>query len=88
VVQVLLKALQYVRQNKKGSVKILADWLKLDPAQADKAYDMLFTAFSPDGRASDEGFNRLVELERKAGRLKNDVPLSRVTDWSFLKETP
>jgi hypothetical protein len=29
-----------------------------------------------------------VELERKAGRLKNDVPTSRVADWSFLKETP
>jgi ABC-type nitrate/sulfonate/bicarbonate transport system substrate-binding protein len=88
VVQCILKALQYVRQNKKGSVKILADWLKLDPAQADKAYDLLYTAFSPDGRASDEGFNRLIELERKAGRLKNDVPISRVADWSFLKEAP
>ena len=70
MVQSVLKALQFVRLNKKGSVKILADWLKLDPAQADKAYDLLYTAFSPDGRASDEGFNRLVELERKAGRLQ------------------
>jgi len=88
VAQTILKALQFVRQNKKASVKILADWLKLDPAQADKAYDLLYTAFSPDGRASDEGFNRLIELERKAGRLKNDVPISRIADWSFLKEAP
>jgi NitT/TauT family transport system substrate-binding protein len=88
VAQSILKALQFVRQNKKGSVKILADWLKLDTGQADKAYDMLYTAFSLDGRASDEGFNRLIELERKAGRLKADVPVSRIADWSFLKEAP
>jgi NitT/TauT family transport system substrate-binding protein len=41
VVQSILKALLFVRQNKKGSVKILSDWLKLEPAQAEKAYDLI-----------------------------------------------
>lgn len=86
VVQSILKALLFVRQNKKGSVKILSDWLKLEPAQAEKAYDLLYTAFSQDGRASDEGFLRLVELERKGGRIKGEVPISRLADWQFLKE--
>jgi NitT/TauT family transport system substrate-binding protein len=88
VVQSVLKALLFVRQNKKSSVKVFADWLKLEPAQAEKAYDLLYNAFSPDGRASDEGFNRLVEMERKAGRIKGDVSISRLADWSFLKEAP
>jgi ABC-type nitrate/sulfonate/bicarbonate transport system substrate-binding protein len=86
VVQSVVKALNFVRQNKKGSVKILSDWLKLEPAQAEKAYDLIYPAFSPDGRASDEGFLRLVELERKAGRIKGDIAISKVADWQFLKE--
>jgi NitT/TauT family transport system substrate-binding protein len=88
VVQSVLKALLFVRQNKKSSVKVFADWLKLEPTQAEKAYDLLYNAFSPDGRASDEGFNRLVDMERKAGRIKRDVSISRLADWSFLKEVP
>jgi NitT/TauT family transport system substrate-binding protein len=86
VVQSVLKALLFVRQNKKGSVKILADWLKLEPAQAEKAYDLVYPAFSADGRASDEGFLRLLEIERKAGRVKGEIPISRLADWQFLKE--
>jgi NitT/TauT family transport system substrate-binding protein len=86
VVQSILKALVFVRQNKKGAVKILSDWLKLEAAQAEKAYDLLYPAFSPDSRASDEGFLRLVELERKAGRIKGEVSISRFADWQFLKE--
>jgi NitT/TauT family transport system substrate-binding protein len=72
VVQSVLKGLQFVRQNKKDAAKIFADWLKLEPAQAEKAFDLLYNAFSVDGRASDESFNRLVEMERKAGRVKSD----------------
>jgi NitT/TauT family transport system substrate-binding protein len=86
VVQSVLKALFFVRQNKKGSVKVLSDWLKLELAQAEKAYDLLYPAFSADGRASEEGFLRLVDLERKAGRVKGEVPISRLADWRFLKE--
>ena len=88
VVQSVLKGLQFVRQNKKGAAKIFADWLKLEPAQAEKAFDLLYNAFSVDGRASDEGFNRLVEMERKAGRVKGDIAISKLADWSFLKEVP
>lgn len=86
VVQSILKALFYVRQDKKGSVKILSEWLKLDSAQAEKAYDLVYPAFSADGRASEEGFLRLLELERKAGRIKGEIPISRLADWQFLKE--
>ena len=86
VVQSILKALFYVRQDKKGSVKILSEWLKLDPAQAEKAYDLVYPAFSTDGGASEEGFLRLLELERKAGRIKGEIPISRLADWQFLKE--
>jgi ABC-type nitrate/sulfonate/bicarbonate transport system substrate-binding protein len=86
VVQSIVKALLFVRQNKKASVKILADWLKLEPAQAEKAYDLVYPAFSADGRASDEGFLRLLELERKAGRIKGEVAIGKLADWQFLKE--
>lgn len=88
VAQSVLKGLQFVRQNKKGAAKIFADWLKLDGAQAEKAFELVYHAFSSDGRASDEGFNRLIELERKAGRVKGEVAIAKLADWSFLKEAP
>jgi ABC-type nitrate/sulfonate/bicarbonate transport system substrate-binding protein len=82
VVRATVRALLYMRKNKEQSVRIMMNWLALDREVAEKSYDMALDSFSEDGSPSRKGLMTSIEL---AG-VKEDIPVSKVFDFSFLQE--
>ena len=82
VVRAVVKAMLFMRKNREESVRIIMSWLSLNRDVAEKSYDMALDSFSEDGSPSRKGLMTSIEL---AG-IKEDVPLSRVFDFSFLQE--
>jgi NitT/TauT family transport system substrate-binding protein len=82
VVRAVVKAMLFMRKNREESVRIIMSWLSLNRDVAEKSYDMALDSFSEDGSPSRKGLMTSIEL---AG-IKEDVPLSKVFDFSFLQE--
>lgn len=82
VVRAVVKAMLFMRKNREESVRIIMSWLSLNRDVAEKSYDMALDSFSEDGSPSRKGLMTSIEL---AG-IKEDVPLTKVFDFTFLQE--
>ena len=82
VVRAVVKAMLFMRKNKEESVRIMMSWLALNRDVAEKSYDMALDSFSEDGSPSRKGLMTSIELSG----VKEDVPLAKVFDFSFLQE--
>src|SRR5574341_280575 len=86
MIRAVLKAQLFIRENKGESVRIMSDWLKLEPSVAAASYDLYLRGQSPDGMVSEESLLLDINRARQALKIKEEVPLSRVVDFSVLKE--
>ena len=82
VVRAVVKAMFFMRRNKEDSVRIMMSWLALTRDVAEKSYDMALDSFSDDGSPSRKGLMTSIELSG----VKEEVPLAKVFDSSFLQE--
>ena len=65
---------------------MISDWLKMDASVATVSYDMYLNALSDDGLVSDRALMLDIARTREAMKIKEEVPLSRVADFSLVKE--
>ena len=86
VVRATMRGTRYMKQNRGEAVQMLADYLRITPAQAGKAYDASVKSFSDDGMISDKGVQLDVQLTKERLKLTKDIPLSQLVDWSLVKE--
>jgi len=86
VLRALVKAQQHIRGNKADSVRLIADWLKLDPAIAQASYDIYVKGMTVSGVVPDRVIEADIERSRKDMQIKEPVPVSRVVDFSILRE--
>ena len=77
---------RFMKQSRAETVQMLADYLRITPAQSAKAYDASINSFTDDGIISDKGVNLDVQLTKERLKLIKDIPLSQLVDWSFVKE--
>jgi ABC-type nitrate/sulfonate/bicarbonate transport system substrate-binding protein len=82
VVRAVVKAMLFIRKNREESVRIIMSWLSLNRDVAEKSYDMALDSFSEDGSPSRKGLMTSIELSG----VKEEVPLAKVFDFSFLQE--
>ena len=82
----LLKSHSFLKSNKAESVKLISDWLKMDSSVASASYDMYLNALSDDGLVSDRALMLDIARSREAMKIKDEVPLSKVVDFSLVKE--
>lgn len=82
VVRAVVKAMLFMRKNREESIRIMMSWLALNRDVAEKSYDMALDSFSEDGSPSRKGLMTSIELSG----AKEEVPLSKVFDFSFLQE--
>lgn len=87
MIRAVLKAQAFIKEHKSESVRIMSDWLKLEPSVAAASYDIYVRSFSPDGLVSEESLLLDVNRARQALKVKEEVPLSRVVDFGILRET-
>ena len=86
VVRATMRGTRYFKQNRNDTVQMLADYLRITPMQAAKAYDTSINSFSNDGMISDKGVQLDVQLTKERLKLTKDIPLSQLVDWSLVRE--
>jgi ABC-type nitrate/sulfonate/bicarbonate transport system substrate-binding protein len=74
LVRTTVRGTRYFEQNRNDTVQMLADYLKITPAQAAKAYDMSLNSFSDDGMISDKGVMPDVQLTKERLKMTKDNP--------------
>jgi ABC-type nitrate/sulfonate/bicarbonate transport system substrate-binding protein len=86
VVRAMVKAITFLRKNKEGSVRTAMSWLALDRDVAEQSYDMALDSFSEDGSPSLKGLQNSIALEKQRAGTKEDIPVTKVFDFSLLQE--
>lgn len=86
VVRATMRGTHFMKQNRNETVQMLSNYLHITPAQAAKAYDASIHSFTDDGIISDKGVRLDVQLTKERLKITKDIPLSRLVDWSLVKE--
>jgi ABC-type nitrate/sulfonate/bicarbonate transport system substrate-binding protein len=86
VLRAVLRGTRFMKDNRQETVRMMADFLGITPAQAGRAYDVSIRSFTDDGMISDKGLGLNVELTKERLKITKDVPLSQVVDWSLMRE--
>jgi NitT/TauT family transport system substrate-binding protein len=81
-----IRGTRFMKQKRAETIEMLADYLKITPAQAAKAYDASMNSFSDDGLISDKAVNVDVQLARERLKITKEIPLSQLVDWSLVRE--
>ena len=81
------KGFLYIKQNRSGTIPILARYLQVNDDLAAKAYDQVVRpALTPDGTLSEELQKKAVEHVLKRLDVKEPPALSRVFDFSMTRK--
>ncbi len=86
MLRALLKAQSFIRGNKADSVRIIADWLKLEPGIAEASYDIYVKGMSSNGIVGERVLESDIERARRDQQVKEPVAVARVVDFSILRE--
>ena len=86
MLRALLKAQNFIRSNKPESVRVIADWLKLEPGIAQSSYDIYVKGMSLNGMVSERVLETDIERARKEQQVKESVPVAKIVDFGMLKE--
>ncbi len=86
MIRALLKTQSFMKENKSDSVRIIADWLKLDPAVAAASYDLYVRGLSLDGLVGEKTLQFDIDRARESIKMQEEVTLNRVVDFSILNE--
>jgi ABC-type nitrate/sulfonate/bicarbonate transport system substrate-binding protein len=86
MLRALLKAQNSIRANKADSVRIIADWLKLEPGIAQASYDIYVKGMSLNGIVGDRVLESDIERARKDQQVKETVAVSKVVDFAIQRD--
>ena len=87
MLRALLKAQNFIRGNKPESVRVIADWLKLEPRIAQASYDIYVKGMSLNGIVPERVLESDIERARKEQQVKEVVPVAKVVDFTLLRES-
>jgi NitT/TauT family transport system substrate-binding protein len=85
-IKALIRANRFIRENRDGTIQILADWGRTTPELAAAAYDSSWKVFNLDGSIPEEGLLAVIDQAVKESKLTRDVPASEVSDTTWLRE--
>jgi ABC-type nitrate/sulfonate/bicarbonate transport system substrate-binding protein len=83
IVRATLRGLLYAKANWRESIEIIRNWTQMDPTVAEPSYDRAMPAWTDNGISPDKGILINIELAKQSAGVKQDVPISRVVDWSI-----
>ena len=73
MLRALLQAQMFIRNNKPETVRVIADWLKLEPRIAQASYDIYVKGMSPDGIVPERVLESDIERARNDQQVKEAV---------------
>ena len=80
-----IKANRYIRQNREGTLPIMAQWLKIDKEMATRTYDSSVKTFSENLALPEDGLRLLINDAKRMAKVNREVSLSDVADLSVLR---
>ena len=86
MLRALLKAQNFIRGNKADSVRVIADWLKLEPGIAQASYDIYVKGMSSNGIVSERVLESDIERARRDQQVKEAVSVGKVVDFAIQRE--
>jgi len=84
VLRSIYRGLRFVKENREGSIKLIAKFLRVEPSIADETYDLSAKYLSDSGVSSEHAIEAAIENLGEASDAKVDP--STVADFSLLKE--
>ena len=81
-----IKASRYIRQNRDGTIPVMAEWLKVDKEIASATYDSSVKTYTEDLGLPDSGLRLLIDEAKRLAKVAREVPLSEVADLSILRD--
>ena len=85
MLRALLKAQNFIRSNKTESVRVIANWLKLEPGIAQASYDIYVKGMSLNGIVPERVLESDIDRARKEQQVKEAVPVGKVVDFAMLR---
>ncbi|MBI4525937.1 MAG: ABC transporter substrate-binding protein [Deltaproteobacteria bacterium] len=83
----LIRANRYMREDRAGTIQVLTEWAKVDPASAAAAYDGSVAVFnSADGSIPEDGFRLVIQQAKKELKITREVEITEVSNLSILRE--
>jgi NitT/TauT family transport system substrate-binding protein len=82
----VFRGMAYTRTHRTESIALVMSKWKMERDVAEKAFDLMLSTWSESGTASDQAVQVGIEESLKVSSSKQTVPLSRVIDFSFVRE--
>jgi ABC-type nitrate/sulfonate/bicarbonate transport system substrate-binding protein len=86
MIRALLRTQSFMKENKSESVKVISEWLKLEPAVAAASYDLYARGLSTDGLVGEKTLQFDIDRARESLKIKDEVPLNRAVDFGILND--
>jgi ABC-type nitrate/sulfonate/bicarbonate transport system substrate-binding protein len=82
----VFRGMAHARGYRQESIALVMSKWKMDRDVAEKAFDLMLTTWSENGQASDQAVQVGIEESLKVSSSKQSVPVSRVVDFSFVRD--
>jgi NitT/TauT family transport system substrate-binding protein len=82
----VFRGMAYARTYREESIALVVSKWKMEREVAEKAFDLMLKTWSENGQASDQAVQVGIEESLKVTSSKQSVPVSRVVDFSFVRE--
>lgn len=88
MIRATLKGMDYTREprNLERVIAYMMEDFKLDRKTAELSYREIVKAFTRDGTSSDDGVMAEIEFIRTQAKIKGQVPVGQLVDYTLLKE--
>lgn len=82
----LLRAMDFIRNNRKETIEFITDFFELEPDIAEAAYDDILYSTSEDGVISEERVQNGIDSYRQEADISNDFEAGQALDSSIVEE--
>lgn len=86
VVRATWRGIEFLKGNKKETIAIMQDYLKLRSPTVEKVYQYALKSLTVDGGVAKASLENELKLLKERLKLKDDIPIDKVADWRFVKE--
>jgi ABC-type nitrate/sulfonate/bicarbonate transport system substrate-binding protein len=81
-----LKSHEFIRTRRNDTVKIIAEWLKVDESIAAGSYDAYLLSMSVEGWVPETFLEAVIEQQTQLLKIPEKAPAAKVADFSIVKQ--
>jgi ABC-type nitrate/sulfonate/bicarbonate transport system substrate-binding protein len=86
VLRATVRALQYLKANRAGSLPVIVDFMQVPPDEAEMAYDGMVAAYSDDGTVSEQSLRYTIDAVKQEVGVTGEVATAGIVDFAPLYE--